>query len=492
MESLSIIPVNIHPATLITFVLYFLLLISVGIFSTKFSSIGLNEFFLAGRQMRHFVVALSAVASGRSAWLLLGVSGMAYTRGVSVIWTVIGYVLVEILLFLYFAPRFRRETARLDCLTVPDYLEARFQDRSGLLRILSVAIILVFMIAYVAAQFNAGGKAFHASWGISPQWGMFLTMAIVLVYTILGGFKAVSLIDMIQAVCMILALVILPGVALFRYGGLEMMLKMLEQLDPHLIDPMALSVGALVGFLGIGLGSPGNPHILVRYMSIDDPGRLRLSAIWSTVWNVVMAWGAIYVGLIGRVMYPMIDFLPGADTEQLFPFLGRNHLPPVLFGLVLASIFAAIMSTADSQLLVAASAVVRDVYQKLIRKNQPLSPAKLVRFSRLTILVLVFLAFGLALSAQNLVFWLVLFAWGGLGASIGPPLLLALFWRHTSRWGVFSGLLAGTLVIIVWNQFPALKGLVYELVPAFLVSTFLVITISLIAPQPTRKQGSDV
>jgi sodium/proline symporter len=439
--------------------------------------------------MRCFVVALSAVASGRSVWLLLGVSGMAYSRGVSVIWTVIGYILAELLLFLFLAPKLRRETARLDCLTIPDYFEARFQDRSGMLRILSATIILIFMVTYVAAQFSGGGKAFHGSWGISNNWGMALTMGIVLVYTILGGFKTVSFIDMLQAICMLLALVILPVVAIFRYGGLNLMLEMLRQLDPHLIDPMALSVGALVGFLGIGLGSPGNPHILVRYMSIDDPNQLRISAIWGTVWNVLMAWGAIYVGLIGRVMYPMIDLLPGADTEQLYPLLGRNHLPPVLFGIVLASIFAAILSTADSQLLVAASAVVRDIYQKFIRKNQALSQKHLVRLSRFTILILVLLAFGLASTAQNLIFWLVLFAWGGLGASIGPPIILSLFWEHTSRWGVTAGLVAGTLVVVVWNQIPALKALVYEGVPAFLISTILVILVSLIAPQPTKKPG---
>lgn len=486
MEAIPLVAHKIHPETLISFILYYVLLIGVGVFYAKFSSSGMNEFFLAGRQMRRFVVALSAVVSGRSAWLLLGVSGMAYTRGVSVIWTVIGYILIELLLFLFLAPKFRRETERLDCLTLPDYFEARFKDHSGMLRILSVTIILIFMITYVAAQFSGGGKAFHGSWGISTNWGIVLTMGIVLLYTILGGFKAVSVSDMIQAVFMLLALVVLPIVAILKYGGIQIMLDMLGQLDPKLIDPTALSVGALIGFLGIGLGSPGNPHILVRYMSIDDPKQLRVSAVLGTVWNVIMAWGAIYVGLIGRVMYPMVDLLPGADTEQLYPFLAQHHLSPVLFGLVLASIFAAIMSTADSQLLVAASSVIRDIYQKIIKKNESLSQKELVRLSRFTILILVILAYLLAITAEDLVFWLVLFAWGGLGASIGPPIILSLFWKRTTRWGVAAGLLAGTLTVIIWNQVPALKSLVYELIPAFLLSTLFVIVVSLLTRKPSN------
>lgn len=479
MENSNVISANVETNTLVAFVLYYVFIVSIGFYFSKFSSSGMNEFFLGGRKMKRFVVALSAVVSGRSAWLLLGVSGLAYTRGVSAVWTVVGYIVVEFFLFVIVAVRLRRETEATDSLTIPDYFEARYNDHSGVLRIVSASIILIFMVTYVAAQFSGGGKAFHASFGIDANWGIAITMGIVLVFTILGGFSAVSVIDMIQAICMILALIILPAVAIIKFGGLSEMWSILKMLNPRLVDPMALTTGALIGFVGIGLGSPGNPHILVRYMSIDDPRQLRVSAIIGTIWNILMAGGAIFIGLIGRAMFPGVDLLPAADTEQLYPFLAQKHLPPFWFGLILASIFAAIMSTADSQLLVAASAVVRDVYQKIFRKKIELAQIQLVNLSRAVIFILVLFALFLAIVAQKMIFWLVLFAWGGLGASFGPSVLLSLFWKKTTKWGVLAGLISGTLVVIIWNQIAVLKNFVYELIPAFIISTILVIVVSL-------------
>ncbi|MFQ5350738.1 MAG: hypothetical protein ACE5EG_09880 [Thermoanaerobaculia bacterium] len=244
----------------------------------------------------------------------------------------------------------------------------------------------------------------------------------------------------------------------------------LRALDPSLIDPFAISVGAAVGFVGIGLGSPGNPHIIARYMSIDDPEQLRFSAVIGTVWNVLMAWGALFVGLAGRVYFPLTEMLPGADTESLYPLLARQHLHPLLLGIVIASIFAAIMSTADSQLLVAASSIVRDLYQKVLRSDRPLSQRRLVLLSRLAVTALVIVALGLGLLAEDLVFWLVLFAWAGLGAALGPTSILALYWRGTTLAGVLAGLLGGTATTILWKLVPALSSRLYELVPAFAVS----------------------
>ena len=219
---------------------------------------------------------------------------------------------------------------------------------------------------------------------------------------------------------MLFALVVLPMVAIAVQGGLAVVVAELDELDPKLIDPAAIAFGTLIGFLGIGLGSPGNPHILVRYMSIDDPEQLRYSAVVGTIWNVLMAWGAVFIGLAGRAWFPSADLLPNGDVENLYPTLAQQNLPPVLFGLVVASVFAAIMSTADSQLLVAASSLVRDLYEKVWRRGRTLDQRRLVRYSRLVIVVLVALALALGLWASELVFWLVLFAWGGLGAAFGP------------------------------------------------------------------------
>jgi len=489
MENVSQIAVHANTLAVLSFIFYLLIIILIGVLATKFSSAGISEFFIGGRKMKEFVVALSAVVSGRSSWLMIGVTGIAYIRGASAIWAVAGYIIVELFLFLFLAKRLRRYTEKMDNLTLPDFFESRYKDKSNLLRITSVIIILIFMVAYVSAQFNAGGKAFGASFGLGEFNGVLITALIVLAYTMMGGFLAVSLTDTVQAIFMIIGLLILPIIAIINLGGWSEVLHALSQIDPEVlgsfsIDPFALSVGGIIGFLGIGLGSPGNPHILVRYMSIDDPRALRKSALIGTVWNTLMAWGAIYIGIVGRAYYPVKKLLPNSDPENLYPYLASTHLHPVIFGIIIASIFAAIMSTADSQLLVAASGVIRDIYQKIMVKGKEISQKKLVLLSRVVIILLVIIALILGAIASQLVFWLVLFAWAGLGASFGPTIILSLFWKRTTKQGVMAGLISGTLITIIWNQVHFLKATIYELVPAFIISTLLTIIVSLFTTPP--------
>ncbi|MGK7312420.1 MAG: sodium/proline symporter [Candidatus Longimicrobiales bacterium M2_2A_002] len=475
--------IEVNTAALVAFVVYLVLLIGIGAWSARFSSEGLSEFFLGGRKMHRFVVALSAVVSGRSSWLLLGVTGMAFTLGASALWAVVGYTVVEAFLFLFYAPRLRRFTEHYDAITLPDFFADRFND-TGALRVVLAAVILVFMVAYVAAQFVGGGKAIGASFGLSPSTGILITAGIVLAYTVLGGFMAVSLTDTVQAVFMLFALLALPWIAIADFGGWGAMVAELRTLDPGLPDPFAIAAGAGLGFVGIGLGSPGNPHILVRYMSIENARQLRFAAVVGTVWNVLMGAGAILIGMIGRAFINSVELLPQSDPENLFPILAQQHLPAVLFGVVVAAIFAAIMSTADSQLLVAASTVVRDVYEKVIRKGRPLTQRALVILSRLVVTLLVVVALILGWAADELVFWLVLFAWAGLGAALGPTSILALFWRRTTRAGVFAGLVAGTLTTFVWYLTPALKDALYELIPAFAAGLVATVVVSLISRPP--------
>lgn len=495
---------TLGPLAIAVFVAYLAVVIAIGAWASRRSSAGMSEFFLGGRRMGRLVVALSAVVSGRSAWLLLGVTGMAYSRGASAVWAVVGYTFVELLLFLLYAPRLRRFTAAYDCITVPDFFAARCGElpaaagregegtaprrrdlASGVLRVTLAAVILVFMVAYVAAQFVAGGKAFAAGFGLEPTAGVLLTAGIVLAYTALGGFVAVSLTDLAQAFLMLLALVVVPVLAVSTAGGWGAVLAELAGLQPGLIDPWALSLGALLGFLGIGLGSPGSPHILTRYMSIDDPIQLRWSAWVGTAWNVVMAAGAVVTGLAGRALLPDPEALPAGDTEALYPMLAGDLLPAVLFGLVVASIFAAIMSTADSQLLVAASSLVRDVWEQVVRRGRPALPQRtLVRASRAVVLVLVLAALLLGWAARDLVFWLVLFAWAGLGAALGPTSILALFWRRTTRAGVLAGLLTGTACTFVWKLTPALSSRLYELIPAFAAALVVTVVVSRLTRPP--------
>ena len=488
MEQASQVAIQANPLTVIAFALYLLIILAIGFFSAKFSSSGLSEFFLGGRKMKKFVVALSAVVSGRSAWLLLGVTGMAYEIGASAVWAVSGYITAEVFLFAFVGKRLRRYTSMMDNLTLPDFFESRFKDKSNILRILSVFIILIFMVSYVASQFNAGGKNFSTSFGVSETSGILITALIVLLYTAIGGFLAVSLTDMIQAIFMIIALLLLPVIVISHAGGWSEVLEVLKHFNPRFFNPFAYTFGGIIGFLGIGLGSPGNPHILVRYMSVADPRELRKSCLIGTVWNVLMAWGAIFIGLVGRAFYMNKAELPGGDPENLFPFLASAHLHPFIMGIITAAILAAIMSTADSQLLVASSGVVRDIYQKIATKGKSISQKKLVFLSRMVVLLLVIASLVFGLIAKKLVFWLVLFAWGGLGASFGPPLLLALYWKRTTKAGVAAGFISGTAVTIVWHLVSALKDRIYELVPAFFASAILTIIISLFTQPPPEAE----
>ncbi|MGD8868067.1 MAG: sodium/proline symporter [Gemmatimonadales bacterium] len=477
MQEGGVVQISADPVAVAAFVGYLAVVVLIGVLSARFSSAGVSEFFVGGRKMHRFVVALSAVVSGRSAWLLLGVTGMAYVRGVGAVWTVTGYIVVELFLFLFYARRLRRFSEAYDCVTVPDFYAARFGDRNGRLRGVLIGIILIFMVGYVSAQFVGGGKAFAASFGISPNAGVLLTALIVLAYTALGGFLAVSLSDTLQAIIMIAALVVVPVIAIVDGGGLGAIVNQLRTFDPSLIDPLALGAGVTIGFLGIGLGSPGNPHIIVRYMSIANPDQLRTSAVVGTVWNVVMAWGALFIGLVGRVYFPDVAMLPNGDAEQLYPVLAAQHLHSLAFGVVVASIFAAIISTADSQLLVAASSVVRDFYEKILHRGDVVPQRRLVLYSRIVVVLLVTAALVVGLLAEKLVFWLVLFAWAGLGASFGPTSILALYWRRTTRAGVIAGLLTGTAITFIWELTPALSARLYELIPAFaggLLATALV------------------
>jgi SSS family solute:Na+ symporter len=261
----TITEIQVNPYSIITFIGYLMLVIGIGIYAAKFSSSGVKAYFVGGRQMNRFVVALSAVVSGRSSWLLLGVTGMAYKMGPCAVWAVVGYIIVELFLFVFYAKRLRRFSEVYDCITLPDFFASRFEDKNGRLRSAMAVIILIFMISYVGAQFVGGGKAFAASFNIDQTTGIIITAAIVLLYTMVGGFLAVSLTDMFQAFFMILALLILPIIAILDKGGLSIVLQQLEVLDPAFIDPFAISIGASVWALpGIRISLPVTCPLTIR------------------------------------------------------------------------------------------------------------------------------------------------------------------------------------------------------------------------------------
>lgn len=468
------------PLALVVFLLTLLFPIGIGILAllkTKNQS----DFFIGGRSMNPFVVGLSAVSSGRSSWLVLGLSGMAYISGTGAIWAIAGYISVEAWQFIYLGRKLRNETQAMDSLTLLDYFESRFKDHSKLLRITGVIIIGIFITAYVAAQFNAGAKSLSTALDLSYILSLAISGLLIMVYMVLGGYVAVAYNDVARALIMLVGLVVLPFIGIIQVGGLKTLNELLHNLNPAYLDPFSLGAGVIIGFLGIGLGSPGQPHIVVRYMSIKDPVKLKYSAIYGTFWNVVLGLGAICIGLVGRILVPDVNSMPDADPEMIYLVLSSNYFGPVLYGLLVGGVFAAILSTADSQLLVVASTFVRDFYEKVLPHKKEISEKQKLFLSRLVVILSGILAMFLAYIAQDLVFWLVLFAWGGLGASFGPALILSLFWKRTTKSGVATGMIAGTVITIGWRLWLKDATGIYELIPGFLGAMVLIILVSLMA-----------
>jgi SSS family solute:Na+ symporter len=480
------------PLALTVFLLTLLLPILVGLLTLRRTR-NQSDFLLGGRAMDRVVVALSAVSSGRSSWLVLGVSGMAYTLGTGAVWAVVGYILAELFQFIWIGRPLRRESERFGSLTLLDWFTSRFGDRRQAIRITGAIIIIIFLTAYVAAQFNAGAKALSTALDLPIVVALAASGVLVLVYMVMGGYIAVAYNDVVRAVIMIIGLVVFPVVGLVRAGGVGALLEVLNRLDPALIDPLALGLGALIGFVGIGLGSPGQPHIVVRYMSVDDPDRLREAAVIGTCWNVVLGWGAVFIGLLGRAMVPSVSGLPDSDPELIFLVLASDYFGPLLYGLMIGGIFAAILSTVDSQLLVVSATFVRDLWEQVVHRGAPLDEGRALWLNRVVVVAAGLAALIFAYIAQDLVFWLVLFAWGGLGAAFGPALILTLYWPGTSKSGIVAGMVTGAVVTVLWRQF--LKGPtgIYELVvsfPAALLAIVLVSRLGRPVGEPEETAGS--
>lgn len=468
-----------HPIALTIFILTLIIPILIGLLTMKKTK-SQSDFLIGGRTINQYMVALSAVSSGRSSWLVLGVSGMAYKMGTGAVWAVVGYIIVEMVQFIYIGRKLRSMTGSFGSLTLLDFFETKFQDHQHLLRITGAIIIGIFLTAYVGAQLNAGAKSLSMALGLPLILTLFISVVLIMIYMLLGGYIAVVYNDMIRAVIMLIGLVIFPVYGLIKVGGFQILLKTLHELDPTTVDPFSLGMGVIIGFLGIGLGSPGQPHIVVRYMSINDADQLRLASVVGTFWNVVMAWGALFIGLIGRMILPEATLLPDQNPEMIYLVLSSEFFGPILYGLLIGGIFAAILSTADSQLLVVSSTFVRDIYEKILKKDKNIEESKKLSANRLVLVICGLLAVILAYTAKDLIFWLVLFAWGGLGAAFGTSLILTLYWKRVHKWGIFAGMITGTLMTIIWRIFLKASTGVYELIPAFLSAALVIILVSLI------------
>lgn len=469
---------------LLGLIIYLVVILIIGFVTYKYMG-SLDDFLLGGRRLGAWALAISERASGESAWFLLGLPGLAYATGMSAFWTVIGCGFGIFLSWSLIAFRLRKETGKYNALTIPDYFEARFDDKSHTLRVISTVIILIFYTVYVGAQFIGAGKILNVTFGIPTLYGMLIGAGVVMFYTLMGGFLAVVWTDVVQGLIMALVSIGLPIIGIIEMGGINQFISGISKVGTEFLSINAgktgqsLILGLIIGSLGIGLGYMGQPHLLARYMAINKEKDVRQGLLVAMLWVLLAYWGAAFIGILGLSYLGPHGVI---DAEHIMPRLALILMPSLLAGFAISGAIAAMMSTADSQLLVSTSAVVEDIYRKLLRNTA--TQEQLVKLSRIFTIVISLIALLLAIGAKQLIFWLVLYAWAGLGASFGPPLLLSLWWKKTTKQGVFAGLVLGTLTVLLWYNIPTLKGIVYELVPAFFASLFAVIVVSL----ATQKQ----
>jgi len=414
---------------------------------------GGEDFHLAGRSLGAWAAGVSSTASSESGWVTLGAVGMTFTYGISGLWYAPGCLLGYLVNLYVIAPRLRPLSESEGSVTLTDVLTRRWGDPHNLLRITATTIILVCMMGYVAAQMTAAGKAFSSSLGFEGRAGYLLGViigaAVIILITSLGGFRAVAWTDLFQGLLVAGALIALPLYAIARLGGFGVLFQNLGAIDPHLLSAGGDRIGpALWGFvigqLGIGLGYPGMPHVITRYMATRDDRQIQRLQLIAMMWGVAVFYGAGLVGLAGRVMLPGLE-----DGEQALMALALDLVHPVLAGLLLAAVISAVLSTVSSQLLVAASAVSYDIVEETLGKAR--DDRRSLILGRWTVAVVGLAGIGVALSEVRLVFWFVLFAWSGLGAAFAPLILLALARKGVNRHGAFAAMLTGVGVTVAWK-----------------------------------------
>lgn len=407
-------------AIFIGFVLYLIIVFCVGLMTFRYSKT-VSDYFIAGRKLNPWVVAFSERASGESAWLLIGVPGLTLASGFLGIWPAIGCTFGIVFSWIFIARRLREETGRYDAITLPDYLEARHRDSTKTLRIISALVIIFFFTIYVAAQFLAAGKVLNAAFDIPPFWGMVIGVCVILFYTVMGGFFAVAWTDLIQGIIMVFTLVVLPVAGIIYIGGFGPMAENIRFINPGLLSVTGVKTGlplalTIIGSLGIGLGYMGQPHLLARYMSSRNRKELKKSMLIAVIWALLAFWGATLLGIIGMAIlrnsmaeglsagailkgdwFMHIDALGGRidDAEKLMPMMAKFLTLPVIAGIMISGAIAAMMSTADSQLLSSTSAVAEDIYHKIFRKDA--GQKQLVLISRIATIVIGLFAFAIAL-----------------------------------------------------------------------------------------------
>ena len=479
--------------TTIVFIVYLLGMIAIGLWMYRKNETT-SDYFLGGRSLNSWVTAMSAQASDMSGWLLLGLPGLVYLTGLNGMWMGVGLAVGTYLNWQFVAKRLRRYTEVNNSITIPDYLENRFKDRTKALRVISALTILVFFLFYTASGLVASGVLFQETFGINYQIALLVGALVVVSYTFLGGFLAVSLTDFFQGMLMFIVLLIVPIALFSMLGGVGGALSAVSKVNPDLLDITKavslddsgswisqageFSVIGTISLVAWGLGYFGQPHIIVRFMGIRSARDIPIARLIGVVWVTLTLLGAGFIGLLGITQFNT----PLANEETVFITLAQTLFNPWVAGLVVAAIFSAIMSTIDSQLLVCSSAIAEDFYRPFLRKNA--SERELVWVSRATVLGVAIVAVILALSGGS-VLELVSYAWAGFGAAFGPVILLSLFWKRMTKTGALIGVIVGGLTVILWSNIPLFSGTgLYELVPGFVLGLLAIIVISLLGKEP--------
>ena len=490
---------------LLAIVLYLGMMLYIGIRFAKRNN-SADDFYLGGRKLGPYVTAMSAEASDMSSWLLMGLPGLAYLTGIcDAAWTAIGLAVGTYLNWLIVAKRIRRYSVLTDSITAPEFFSKRFGDDRNILRGIAAIVIIIFFVPYTASGFAACGKLFGTLFGTEYMTAMIISAVVIVAYTAIGGFLAASTTDLIQSSVMSVALLIVLGYGISVAGGFDAVIANAQSLPGYLSMTNTFDVAAgaakpyglltTVSILAWGLGYFGMPHILLRFMAIEDEKKLTTSRRVATTWVVISMAVAIFIGVVGLGMTAAgaVPTLEGAASETIIVRIAsllssHGALPALLAGVILAGILAATMSTADSQLLAASSSVSKDLMRGLFGIQMTEKQTMIV--ARVSLIAIAVVAIFLARDPNSSVFKIVSFAWAGFGAAFGPVVLFALFWRRANKWGALAGMISGGAMGFIWKFLVRPLGGafdIYELLPAFLLNCAVLVIVSLLTAKPEQK-----
>jgi sodium/proline symporter len=469
--------------TLITFAVYFVLLLGIGFYFYR-RSVSIEDYLLGGRRMGAWVTALSAQASDMSGWLLMGLPGAIYLGGMPEVWIAIGLFIGTVLNWKLVSARLRVYTKKTDSITLPCFFEQRFGDPTGLLRVVSAIIILIFFTIYASSGLVATGKLFESIFdNVTYKQAVIVGGGIIVAYTFLGGFLAVCWTDLFQGMLMAIAVIVVPAIAYYSVGEVAAIKQaaVSKGISFSLIPrEQGNSVLIIISAMAWGLGYFGQPHILARFMSAKSVGKLNRSMPIAIMWVLLSLAGAVTVGFIGIGMF---DNLTDGDQEKVFIYMISKVMHPWIAGIMLAAILSAIMSTIDSQLLVSSSALTEDFYLKAIKKDA--SEKEIMLVGRTCVIIISIVALVLALNPSETILKIVAYAWGGFGAAFGPLVLFGLFSRKTTWQAALAGMVTGTVVLVLWKQ-AGLSKHMYEIVPGFVCNCLAILLINTVAGQKDR------